>query len=88
MWPEESREKGEEPEWVKSERTQFENYRDKNKDGKMDRDEVADWILPVDYDHVTSEAKHLISESDANAVSLYYNKYWGKQVKLLDQVSH
>lgn len=66
LWPAESREKGEEPEWVKTEKQQFHEFRDKNKDGKMDRDEVADWILPADYDHAKSEAKHLISESDEN----------------------
>jgi len=30
----------EEPDWVKNEREQFENYRDKNKDGHMDAEEV------------------------------------------------
>ena len=29
-----------EPDWVKNEREQFANYRDKNKDGKMDTEEV------------------------------------------------
>jgi Ca2+-binding EF-hand superfamily protein len=66
LWPEEDRAKGEEPDWVKTEREQFSEFRDKNKDGKMDADEVKDWILPPDYDHVSSEAKHLVSESDAN----------------------
>ena len=32
----------------------------------MDPEEVKDWILPPDYHFVTSEAKHLISESDLN----------------------
>ena len=68
MWPEEDREKEAEPEWVKSEKEQFKDYRDKNKDGKMDKEEVAAWILPPDYDHVDSEAKHLIAESDTNNV--------------------
>ena len=68
MWPEEDREKEAEPEWVKSEKEQFREYRDKNKDGKMDKEEVAAWILPPDYDHVDSEAKHLIAESDTNNV--------------------
>ncbi|XP_057290382.1 calumenin-like [Hydractinia symbiolongicarpus] len=65
LWPEEDRD-GEEPEWVKTEKEQFANFRDKNKDGKMDKQEVADWILPPDYDHVSSEAKHLIMESDTD----------------------
>jgi len=56
----------EEPDWVKNEREQFENYRDKNKDGHMDAEEVKQWIIPPDFDHAEAEAKHLVAESDAN----------------------
>ncbi|CAL8242423.1 unnamed protein product [Merluccius merluccius] len=56
----------EEPDWVASEREQFAEFRDKNKDGKMDREETMDWILPSDYDHAEAEAKHLVYESDTN----------------------
>ncbi|VDI68875.1 calumenin-like isoform X2 [Mytilus galloprovincialis] len=63
MWPNKD---GEEPEWVKSEREQFNTYRDKNSDGKMDHEEVKDWIIPPDYDHTDAESKHLIYESDTN----------------------
>ncbi|TWW76394.1 Calumenin-B Precursor [Takifugu flavidus] len=55
-----------EPEWVKTEREQFTEFRDKNKDGKMDKDETRDWILPNDYDHAEAEAKHLVYESDTD----------------------
>uniref|UniRef100_A0AAQ4RN13 Calumenin b n=1 Tax=Gasterosteus aculeatus aculeatus TaxID=481459 RepID=A0AAQ4RN13_GASAC len=55
-----------EPEWVKTEREQFTEFRDKNKDGKMDKEETRDWILPSDYDHADAEAKHLVYESDAD----------------------
>uniref|UniRef100_A0A4W4F5E6 EF-hand domain-containing protein n=1 Tax=Electrophorus electricus TaxID=8005 RepID=A0A4W4F5E6_ELEEL len=55
-----------EPEWVATEREQFSEFRDKNKDGKMDKEETMDWILPSDYDHAEAEAKHLFYESDAN----------------------
>ncbi|XP_042259724.1 calumenin-A [Thunnus albacares] len=61
-----SEENQEEPEWVASERQQFSEFRDKNNDGKMDREETLDWILPADYDHTEAEAKHLLHESDAN----------------------
>jgi len=61
-----SEENEEEPEWVASERQQFAEFRDKNNDGKMDREETLDWILPADYDHAVAEAKHLLHESDAN----------------------
>ncbi|XP_059181972.1 calumenin-A-like [Centropristis striata] len=56
----------EEPEWVASERQQFAEFRDKNNDGKMDKEETLDWILPSDYDHAEAEAKHLLHESDSN----------------------
>ncbi|XP_075885034.1 calumenin-B isoform X2 [Nelusetta ayraudi] len=54
----------EEPEWVTTERQQFTEFRDQNKDGKMDKHETRDWILPKDYDHAEAEAKHLIYEAD------------------------
>uniref|UniRef100_A0A3P8UT21 Reticulocalbin-3 n=1 Tax=Cynoglossus semilaevis TaxID=244447 RepID=A0A3P8UT21_CYNSE len=57
---------GTEPEWVKTEREQFTEFRDKNKDGKMDKEETRDWILPDDYDHAEAEAKHLVYESDTD----------------------
>ncbi|KAM6896024.1 calumenin-A [Lycodopsis pacificus] len=56
----------EEPEWVESERKQFSEFRDKNKDGKMDKEETLDWILPSDYNQAEAEAKHLLHESDAD----------------------
>lgn len=56
----------EEPEWVKNEKEQFTTYRDKNKDGFMDKDEVREWILPTDYNHSDAESKHLIHEADDN----------------------
>ena len=59
-----------EPHWVTSEREQFGAYRDKDKDGFMDRDEVREWILPTDYDPTSAEAKHLMYISDADKVSL------------------
>ncbi|XP_063052584.1 calumenin-B [Engraulis encrasicolus] len=58
--------KADEPEWVRTEREQFTEFRDKNKDGHMDLTETRDWILPEDYDHAEAEAKHLVYESDTN----------------------
>ena len=63
MWPDDNQEE-DEPDWVTSEREEFPNTRDKNNDGKMDREELADWIIPDDYDHSDAEAKHLIFEAD------------------------
>ncbi|XP_074603171.1 calumenin-A-like [Brevipalpus obovatus] len=55
---------GEVPDWVVREKEQFNNFRDKDKDGFLDREEVKEWIIPQDYDHSGTEAKHLIHESD------------------------
>lgn len=66
MWPGLNKDDDEEPDWLKTEKEQFHTYRDKNKDGMMDRNEVMDWIIPPDYDHTRAEAKHLIYNSDIN----------------------
>ena len=58
----------EEPDWLKTEREQFAAFRDKDGDGKLNRDEVAEWIMPPDYDHSEAETKHLLFESDGNRV--------------------
>ncbi|CAH2979167.1 unnamed protein product [Chilo suppressalis] len=57
----------EEPDWVKQEREQFTGYRDTNKDGYMDADEVKEWIAPPEFDHAEAEARHLVFEADADA---------------------
>ncbi|XP_036399865.1 reticulocalbin-1-like [Megalops cyprinoides] len=57
---------GPEPDWVRTEREQFSDFRDTNKDGKMDKEEIRRWILPQDYDHAQAEARHLVYESDAD----------------------
>ena len=43
--------------------------RDKDKDLKLNAEEVKDWIIPPDYDHTDAETKHLIFEADANKVA-------------------
>uniref|UniRef100_A0AC35U519 EF hand n=1 Tax=Rhabditophanes sp. KR3021 TaxID=114890 RepID=A0AC35U519_9BILA len=55
---------GKEPEWVESERELFKEHRDKNLDGKLDRDEMRDWIMPIGFDHADAESKHLIGIAD------------------------
>uniref|UniRef100_A0A1W7R9T9 Reticulocalbin-3 n=1 Tax=Hadrurus spadix TaxID=141984 RepID=A0A1W7R9T9_9SCOR len=66
LYPNDDENNEEEPDWVKNEREQFINFRDKNKDGFMDKSEVQEWIMPDDYDHSEAEAKHLVFESDVN----------------------
>ncbi|XP_014868051.1 PREDICTED: reticulocalbin-3 isoform X1 [Poecilia mexicana] len=55
-----------EPDWVQTERKHFGEFRDVNKDGYLDANEVAQWVLPGEVDHADNEAKHLIYETDTN----------------------
>uniref|UniRef100_A0A1A8KFW6 Reticulocalbin 3, EF-hand calcium binding domain n=1 Tax=Nothobranchius kuhntae TaxID=321403 RepID=A0A1A8KFW6_NOTKU len=55
-----------EPDWVQTEKKQFSEFRDVNKNGFLDPEEVAQWILPGDVDHADNEAKHLIHETDTD----------------------
>lgn len=72
---------------MKTEKQQFSVFRDKNKDGRMDREEVADWIMPEDFDHVTAEARHLIQESDTNKVE-YVIRYLPCVAKFVSGSAH
>lgn len=59
------------PDWVESEKEQFKSYRDKDKDGKLNFEEVKEWIIPEDYDHSESEAQHLVFTADNDKVCLH-----------------
>ncbi|XP_012862132.1 reticulocalbin-3 [Echinops telfairi] len=62
-----SEEPGEgEPAWVQTEREQFRDFRDLNKDGRLDASEVGHWVLPPSQDQPRVEAYHLLHESDAD----------------------
>uniref|UniRef100_A0A1B6GHD6 Reticulocalbin-3 n=1 Tax=Cuerna arida TaxID=1464854 RepID=A0A1B6GHD6_9HEMI len=56
----------EEPDWVKNEKLQFSQYRDKDKDGYLTLEEVRQWILPSNFDHALAEAQHLLYEADTD----------------------
>lgn len=56
----------EEPSWVKDERIHFKEIRDVNKDNVLDREELANWIMPTDLDKSLNEAQHLVHEADEN----------------------
>merc|ERR1711953_144344 len=45
---------------------QFRQFRDHNKDGFIDKDELMVWIHPREYDQDRAEAEHLIKEADSN----------------------
>ncbi|ELW47137.1 Reticulocalbin-3 [Tupaia chinensis] len=56
----------EEPAWVQTERQQFRDFRDLNKDGRLDGSEVGHWVLPPSQDQPLVEANHLLQESDTD----------------------
>ena len=60
-------ESSETPEWVQEETKRFNEEYDKNKDGKLDKDEVKQWILPeTDHMMALEEARHLVTSADEN----------------------
>jgi Ca2+-binding EF-hand superfamily protein len=68
IWPQYEREaEGQEPEWLQSERQHFVNDRDKDGDGRLNKQELREWIMPENYDHAKAEATHLIYESDVDS---------------------
>uniref|UniRef100_A0A8C0W6J7 EF-hand domain-containing protein n=1 Tax=Castor canadensis TaxID=51338 RepID=A0A8C0W6J7_CASCN len=66
---------GPKPDWVLSEPKQFIDFRDLNKDGKLDKDEIRHWILPQDYDHAQKLTKEEILDN--------WNMFVGSQDTLL-----
>jgi len=62
--PEHYPEQKDEPDWVKSEREMFATFRDKNGDGKLDKEEMREWITPSGFDHADAEANHLLHLAD------------------------
>lgn len=66
MYSDHGKDSSQVPDWVLREKEQFKEYRDKNGDGFLDKEEIRFWILPPDYDHSEAEARHLMSESDTD----------------------
>lgn len=59
-------EEKEPPAWVVRHRAEFHSRFDKNKDGKMDREEAREWVFPEKNDS-HDETLHLIDGTDENA---------------------
>lgn len=66
----------EEPSWVSSEREQFFEFRDKNKDGVMDEEEVS---------HVNH--RHVLSDTLASHYSEFPEMCWSSIVKRLTKTT-
>ncbi|CAB1444941.1 unnamed protein product [Pleuronectes platessa] len=54
------------PEGAETERQHFLDKKDKNKDGKLDKQETSDWLFRPDLSYSDAEAKHLVTESDTD----------------------
>jgi Ca2+-binding EF-hand superfamily protein len=65
VWPSDQKKKGEEPEWIPREKSNFPS-RDKNGDGKLSSEEFRQWLLPDDHDPFNVEAQHLIHHADSD----------------------
>jgi Ca2+-binding EF-hand superfamily protein len=61
----------EQAEWIDQERQLFHTNWDRNADGKLDRAELADWMMPVGVDYADNEAIHLITTADDDKVCSY-----------------
>lgn len=57
--------------WMLEEREEFQLNLDKDGDGYLDHQEITDWVLPEDFDHITEESKHLFEEADMNQVWIF-----------------
>ena len=68
----------EEPAWVGQERGNFGKYRDRNQDGYLDKEEVANMLQPPGYDPAYAEAQHLLQEADEDKVSV--GVAWGRSI--------
>ena len=60
-----------EPEWLEIEKNNFRLYRDRDHDGKLNRQEVELWLMPTDYDNIQAETTHLFREADQNEVKFF-----------------
>ncbi|KAI6188436.1 Calumenin-A [Aphelenchoides besseyi] len=79
--------KGKEPEWVQAERDMFREHRDKDGDSKLNKEEMREWIMPLNFDHAEAEAKHLVGIADddkdgklsTDEVLKHYDTFVGSQ---------
>ncbi len=60
---------GDEPSWVEDEKANFDHVLDKNGDGKLDSDEVREWLVPDTETTNQVEMRHLFMSADTNRVS-------------------
>jgi len=57
---------GPQPDWVETERGHFSEYRDRDKDGYLSKEEVSFMLAPPKFDPSVAEAAHLLREADSD----------------------
>lgn len=62
--------KNQEKDWVVVEKDRFEHDYDKNKDGKLDKDEMRGWLVPDIKQNAKDETNHLFENADKNKDNL------------------
>lgn len=54
--------------WSPEDEDEFRKQMDKDGDGKLNREEIYQWLVPEDFDHIVDESNHLFSEADDDNV--------------------
>jgi len=57
--------------WTPEDEEEFNTELDKDGDGKLNRNEIYDWLVPKDFDHIVDESNHLFDEADEDKVCLF-----------------
>lgn len=52
--------------WTAEDEEEFRTEMDKDGDGKLNRDEIYQWLVPEDFDHIVDESNHLFAEADGD----------------------
>lgn len=73
-------------EFYLTEKSRFTDEYDKNKDGKLDKEELVSWLIPNLNVVAREEAVHLIESADKDHVSLEWSPFFLKIVVLRTSV--
>jgi len=58
--------------WTQEDEEEFHTELDKDGDGLLNRDEIYEWLVPKDFDHIVDESNHLFSEADDDRVCIIF----------------
>jgi len=56
--------------WTAEDEEEFTKELDKDGDGMLNRDEIYQWLVPSDFDHIVDESDHLFKEADDDGVCI------------------